>query len=203
MDDAFDISSLVVVMNRRMLDDYWVGSDVKITMFPDNEDITAVYYKFDDGEWILCTEPLVFSKDGFHRFWWYIVDDEGDISTPDSIVFNMDRTPPTINFTKEKIEENKIKFIANVSDETSGVDRVDFHVDGNLEANVSSPLYEWIYNGSGRHTVTAVVCDKAGNSNSSTLYTWRSKSYQQSVNLWLLRFLERFPILERFLYFKK
>jgi hypothetical protein len=134
---------------------------------------------------IIRAQPLfhISAEDGFHTFWWFFVDYKGYISPQESVVFNIDRTPPMINFTREKIEENKIKFTANVSDETSGVDIVDFYVDGDFEANFSSPPYEWIYTGSGRHTVTAVVYDKAGNSNSSSLSTWHSKSGQQTVSI--------------------
>jgi hypothetical protein len=179
----FDIASLVVVVNRKMGNNDWIVSDVNITFIPDPDDITAVYYKLDDGEWTLYTEPLVFSGDGFHTFWWYIVDDKGNTSTPDSIVFNIDRTPPTIKLTKEKLEINKIKFTATVDDVTSGINRVNFYLDGDLVANLSSPPYEWIYTGFRRHTVTAVVYDNVGNSNSSSMSTWSSYSNQQSSSM--------------------
>jgi hypothetical protein len=187
----FHIASLVVVVNRKMLNDDWVDGNVSITLIPDS-DITAVYYKLDDGEWILYDEPLVISEDGFHTFWWYIIDNEGNTSTPDSIVFNMDRTPPTIELTKEKLAINKIKFTATVNDATSGVDRVEFYVDGGLEANLSNPPYEWIYTGFRRHAVTAVVYDNVGNSNSSSMNTWNNNNQQFSNQLF-------FQIVQRLL----
>jgi hypothetical protein len=58
---------------------------------------------------------------------------------------------------------------------------------------MSSPPYEWIYTGIRRHTVTAVVYDNAGNSNSSSMSTWSSNSNQQSSNQLFLQLLEQFP----------
>jgi hypothetical protein len=180
---VFDVASLVVAVNRKMLNDDWINSDFKITMIPDPYDIKDVYYKLDDADWMSYTEPLVVSEDGFHRFWWYIVDNEGDISTPDSISFKIDLTPPEINLIRERLAIDKVKFTADVYDETSNIDRVEFHNDYVLVSTDYDFPYEWIYTGFDRYTITAVVYDKAGNSNSSSLSTWRSKSDQQSFSV--------------------
>jgi hypothetical protein len=180
---VFDVASLVVVVNRKMLNDDWIGSDFKITMIPDPYDIKDVYYKLDDIDWMNYIEPLVISEDGFHTFWWYIVDIEGNISIPDSISFKIDITPPEINLIRERLAIDKVKFIADVYDETSNIDRVEFHIDNYEEFTDYDFPYEWIYNGFERHTITSVVYDKAGNSNGSSLSTWRSKSDQQTISI--------------------
>jgi hypothetical protein len=185
--DVFDVASLVVAVNRKMLNDDWINSDFKITINPDPYDIKDVYYKLNDADWMSYTEPLVVSEDGFHRFWWYIVDNAGGISTPDSISFKIDCTPPEINLIRERLAIDKVKFTADVYDETSGIDRVEFSWD---YIDYDFP-YEWIYYGFGRYTVTAVVFDKAGNSNSSSLSTWRSKSDQQSSNQLFFQIVQR------------
>ncbi len=127
--EDFNLSSLVMVFNRQMGDNNWIVSDVNITFFYEPEDITAVYYKIDDEDWILYGEPLVISSDGNHVFSWYFIDYEGNTSTPDSISFKIDQKPPIINLTIEKISRFETKFTAYVSDEASGVNRVEFSAD--------------------------------------------------------------------------
>jgi len=180
-----------VVVDRKVAENDWVVGDVNITLIPDPDDIMAVYYKLDDGEWTLYNDFVVVSEDGFHSFWWYIIDDMGYTSDPDSISFKIDQTPSMIELTKEKIGVNKIKFIANANDDTSGVDKVEFYVEGMLESTVSSPPYEWIWKGWRNVKVTAMVYDNAGNSNSSSMYTWRSQGLQQPSNLLFLQILQQ------------
>ncbi len=52
------------------------------------------------------------------------------------------------------------------SDATSGVDRVDFYLDGELQASDREAPYQWEYDAflqTGGHEITAVVLDHAGN----------------------------------------
>jgi len=51
---------------------------------------------------------------------------------------------------------------ANVSDETSGVARVEFFIDGESVGNVTTPPYKWEYSGGGQ-IAQATVYDNAGN----------------------------------------
>jgi len=182
--DGFELSSLVVVVNREMGNNDWVVSDVNITMIPD--DITAVYYKVDDGGWMLYTSPLVISDDGEHKFSWYVVDDDGNPSTPDSISFKIDQTQPDAELSSEKIGIFKTKFIANVSDETSDIERVEFR-DGDynfLESIDYDSPYEWTWKSWRKKKMKAVAFDNAGNSAISnkvtTQYSHSLPSSQQS-----------------------
>jgi len=125
----FNLSSLVVVVNRKMGNNDWIVSDVNITFLYDSEDITAVYYKLDTADWILYSEPLLISSDGNHVFSWYIVDYDGNTSTSYSISFKIDQTPPSVNLSIQEIGKFKTKFIADVFDNASGVDRVEFRAD--------------------------------------------------------------------------
>ncbi len=127
--EDFNLSSLVLVFNRKLVDNDWIVSDVNITIFNDSEDITAVYYKIDDEDWTLYNEPLVISSDGNHIFSWYVVDYDGNTSTPDYISLKIDQTPPIIELTVQKIGKFKTKFTANVSDNASGVNKVAFRAD--------------------------------------------------------------------------
>jgi hypothetical protein len=115
---------------------------------------------------------VVFSSDGIHTLEYYSVDNAGNeepVKGP--ITFKLDSTPPEITLTKLQIDLFTIKFIAEVSDEVSGVDYVEFAVDGNLQYNDTIAPYEWTWSGFETPTVTATVYDKAGNSQSQSMST--------------------------------
>ncbi|UCD14565.1 MAG: hypothetical protein JSW60_03865 [Thermoplasmatales archaeon] len=203
--DEFNPSYVVVVVNREMGNNDWVVSDVNITIIPDPEGVESVYYKLDDGEWSLYTDSLVISEDGIHSFLWYVIDLEGYSSTPDSISFKVDRTSPEIKLTKKRIEIGKVKFTANVYDETSNIDRVEFSDRYDVHFTDYDFPYEWIWTlNQHRHMVKATVYDNAGNSNSSlmsALNTRSQSSNQQSSIMMFLQIVEglisRFPLLQR------
>jgi len=104
----------------------------------------------------------------------------------------MDTIPPTITLEKENLGLMRFKFTATVSDPepSSGIDRVEFYLDGLQRKIDTEEPYEWTYRGAGNHTVTATVYDNAGNSNSDSM------SAPQSTFQLIDRFTQRFPILE-------
>jgi hypothetical protein len=139
----------------------WYDSDLTITITWDPEEIAAVYYRLDDGEWTLYTEPIVVSEDRVHTFEWYCIDNEGNQSAVCGFDFKIDQTDPIIELTWDG--ENS-KLIADVSDETSGVNRVEFYVDKKLIGTVTEEPYEYEWSGIGTgHIVQAIVYDNAGN----------------------------------------
>ena len=68
---------------------------------------------------------------------------------------------------------------ANVSDETSGVARVEFFIDGESVGNVTTPPYKWEYSGGGQ-IAQATVYDNAGNEATSKRVKSDSHSQSQS-----------------------
>ncbi|MCK5260599.1 MAG: hypothetical protein KAJ44_00285, partial [Thermoplasmatales archaeon] len=190
---------VIVVVNKKMGENDWAVSDVTISMIPDPDGIDAVYYKLDEEDWILYTESNVISDDGAHSFWWYVIDDEGYSSTPDFISFKIDQTSPEINLIKNKVGFNEIEFTADVRDETSGIEKVEFYIGRYLDLEYTDYdfPYEWTWKGLGNVKVTVIVYDNAGNCNSSSIKRWSSHG-QHINNLWLL---DRFPILQRLLEF--
>jgi len=151
-----------VTVNGTMGENGWYISDITITITWDPEEIAEVYYKIDDGEWTLYTEPIVISEDGVHTFKWYCIDNEGNQSAVcGPFYLKIDQTPPTIELTWD--EEN-LKLIADVYDETSGVARVEFYVNSEYIGEVTEPPYEWtLPNLKMGDKVQVIVYDKAGN----------------------------------------
>jgi len=197
----FKLSSLIVVVSRKLGNNDWIISDVNITFLYEPEDITAVYCKIDDEDWVLYSEPLVVSTDGNHDFSWYIVDYDGNISTPDSISFKIDQKPPIINLATEKISRFKTKFTANVSDEGSGVNRVEFRavvgffLFGSfierkyLEFTDYDFPYEWTIFGWRAIKGDAMVFDEIGNYATHPISSSYNNFHMFSLLHWLLGIL--------------
>ena len=93
----------------------------------------------------------------------------------------------------------KIRFNANVSDEASGVWRVEFYLDDELNFTDYDLPYEWTWTGSGNHTVTAKVFDWAGHSANSSISTPFIQSHIQNSlnNQQISQFLHNFIILHQ------
>ncbi|KYK27453.1 hypothetical protein AYK20_02560 [Thermoplasmatales archaeon SG8-52-1] len=94
-----------------------------------------------------------------------------------SVSMSDDTTPPKIYLGWEswKNEDGKlvILFIANCSDDESGMDRVEFILDGLLVETCYSEPYEWICNYSqlwGHYCLYAYAYDKVGNYASDFIY---------------------------------
>lgn len=175
--EKFPISSLVVVVDREMGKNDWIVGDVNIDLIPD-DDISELYYKLDNGDWTIYTESLVVSEAGDHEFSWYVIDSEGYSSSQDSISFKIDQTPPEIILIKNKIEFNEIEFTADVYDETSGIEKVEFYTKSLKFTDYDFP-YAWIWEGYGNVKVTVKVYDTAGNVNTSSIKRW---SFNQHIN---------------------
>jgi len=130
--------------------------------------INHTYYKIDNGTWAIYTSSVSVSADGSHTISYYSVDIAGNtepVKGPFS--FKIDRTTPDITLTATRTGLKKWQLLANVSDATSGVNKVDFYVDSVLQGTVYAPgPYLWNYTGTGK-TAYAIGFDNAGNSKTS------------------------------------
>ena len=170
LEGVFDPAYVIVVFNReKMGENGWYIGNVSISMFYEYDRVDEVYYQINDGGWMLYTDPVVISEDGIYVCSWYVVDSEGFTSTPESINIKIDQTSPEINLIRKRIAIDKIKFIADVYDETSGIDWVIFASDcAGYFIDYDLP-YEWIwtpddwYDWFFRTWVKVTVYDKAGN----------------------------------------
>jgi hypothetical protein len=152
----------------------WYVSDVIVTFIAlDNQSgVNHTYYRIDNGDWIESTTPISIETDGTHTLEYYSIDNAGNqepIKGP--FAFKIDQTSPTITLTKQQLDLFNVKFTAEANDVTSGIDRVEFALDGVLQSNDTIAPYEWTYTGFGDHTVTATAFDQAGNSQSQSMST--------------------------------
>jgi hypothetical protein len=165
--------SIEIILHGGLGENGWYVGPVEFEVIGTNGTVIFhMYYRIDGGAWTEFTSPVVFPTDfnGIHLLEVMVIDQNGTEYNA-SAEIKIDTTLPTIELQKERISLNKMTFIANVSDSPSGVWLVEFYLDCALVASEYEPPYEWTWKGSGYHTVTATVFDRAGNSASSSIST--------------------------------
>ncbi len=202
--EVFDPSYVIVVFNRKPGNNGWIISNVTIPIFYDSNSIDEVYYQINDGDWIEYAAPKIVSDDGLYTFSWYALDYNGYTSTTESVYMKIDRTKPDINLIRRRLGVNSIKYIAEVDDETSGIDRVKFceYAHGPTYFVDHDYPFEWIHEGFiPKSVVTAVAFDEAGNRAFDENHFGPSLQ-KISQNPWdslFFRLFDCFPMLERVL----
>lgn len=175
----------------------WYVSDVTVTLYADDgteqwqSGVREIKYRINGGG--VQTIPsdhgsFKITEDGANiQVEYWSVDKVGNEETPHaSFDIKMDQTTPTINLIKEKTGGTLIKkflFTADVHDEMSGIDKVEFYLDDTLESTADTEPYEWEWQGIGNHTVHAIVYDLAGNNAMSNKhYTPLNNNQVQTKN---------------------
>jgi hypothetical protein len=134
--------------------------------------VNHTFVNIDSGSWSEYTSPIFFDSDGTHTIKYYSVDNAGnEESVKGPFTIKIDNTPPQIELVKFQIDLFTIKFIAEASDSPSGVDYVQFSIDGVMQFNDTTAPFEWTWSGYETFTLTVVVYDKAGNSQSDSMST--------------------------------
>jgi len=125
-----------------MGDNEWFTSNVAVTLtaVDDSSGVDYTMYKLDDGNWEPYINLFLVTEDGEHTLHYFSVDKVGNKEPVKKVTFKIDQTVPTIDLTWDK--ENS-KLVANVSDETSGVAKVEFYVNDDLVGTVTTAPYEW------------------------------------------------------------
>jgi len=166
-------------------DNGWYVSDVSIELTAE-DDLSGVkftYYQIDSDEWQEYTgEPILVTEDGIHNLKYYSVDYAGNEETVKGpFGFKIDKTVPTINLAVERTGFKAYNLIADVSDETSGVAKVEFYVNGELVGTITDPPYEYEVTDYNRGDLAyAIVYDNAGHSATSEEVAPQSQSQSQS-----------------------
>ena len=144
-----------IIINGTIGENGWYVSNVTVTFV--GGDYT--FFRIDDGNWTVYTVPFVISTDGEH-----IIGATSDFVHINNVTIKIDQTPPYwegVGF--EKIGHNKYKIYANVSDATSGTNKVDFYLNWYLIYTGYEEPYEWFYKGPS-FLSASVAFDNAGNS---------------------------------------
>ena len=167
----------------------WYTSPVTITLSADDGDgsgVENIYYHLDGCGTEVYTSPITVSTNGPHTLEYWSVDKVGNEESHHTITFKIDTNNPTVKITQPTygiyIRGNKvwpvfgifnysftliigsIDIKVNANDGTSGVDRVEFYIDGDLMNTDTEAPYEWTWNERVffTHTIRVKVYDKAG-----------------------------------------
>jgi len=141
------------------------GSGVKEIKYKINNGTTKTINR-DKGSFIVDVDAEGLTID------YWAVDNAGNEESHHIFTIDMDQTDPLIDLTYSWIDGPDpsnwwMIFTANVTDETSKVDRVEFYLNDVLQDTVIGPgpeyIWQFLYSGGLHITIKAVAYDKAGN----------------------------------------
>jgi len=98
------------------------------------------------------------------------------------IEFKIDQTPPSITIAKQKLLKNQVKFTATTSDTASGLEKVEFYCDDEIQKTLTAEPYEWTWTGTENQQVKAIAYDNAGHLKESNIL---STPYAYIPNLFM------------------
>ena len=164
--------------------DGWYISDVTVYLIShsDTSEIDKIYYSLDGGSWKEYSSPVKISIDGTHTFSYYSVDKNGNAESIKSKVIKIDKTAPLLTIKKPKdgylyifdreiiplkntIIIGRITVYADASDSTTGIEKVEFYLDGVLKSTVMEEPYGWLCEEQTlfMHNIRVIAYDNAGN----------------------------------------
>jgi len=141
-------------------------------------------------------------EDGIHHVEFWSIDNAGNEEEEHGeFEVAIDTGDPSVDLIYEAYEEDDgwhVDFTALASDSTSGMDKVEFYIDGSLELTDTESPYNWTIKWQDDYedvTFKATAYDNAGNSASDTIDgdiiestpVSHSQSSSQSVPVWVVR----------------
>jgi hypothetical protein len=165
---------------------YVTPGNVILTSVDYESAVMTTYYRVNGGDWTIYEMPFSLTQNGMNVVSFYSVDLAGNQEQVNSEFVKLDFIKPEVMLTKQQLSEEQIKFKARVTDDESGAGYVEFYLDDELQETDTSSPFEWIWEGTGRHTVQAYAYDTAGNmEKSNTLSTPTSHSFEVMVRQFL------------------
>lgn len=150
----------------------WYICDVTATLNPIGfvYGVDSTYYRINGGEWETYYSPFVISEEGEDiLIEYYTIDINGTAEEVKSETIDIDKTSPDVEFTWEIIGGNPIDgwellVTVNVNENSSGIDRVEFYINDELEETVTGPgpTYSWSILLKSLNTIqiTGLICKK-------------------------------------------
>ena len=150
----------------------WYVSDVTVTLnaTDDLSGVNITYFRINGGEWEIYESPFVISEDGDDIFIeFYSIDNAGNQESHKHATIDMDQTVPDIVLEYEitggdPIQGWDILFTATATDDMSGMDRVEFFLNDELQDTVyGGPSYQWEFHFPGlsdsKFRVKGLICN--------------------------------------------
>ncbi|MBC7080959.1 MAG: PKD domain-containing protein [Thermoplasmatales archaeon] len=97
--------------------------------------INKTFYKIDEGNWKEYISSVIISEEGVHTAYYYSVDKSGNYEESKSVVFKIDKTPPSTSIFIDKNSSNgwyneKINVSLFPNDGISGINKTLYRING-------------------------------------------------------------------------
>jgi hypothetical protein len=175
----------------------WFRSAVTVTLARSDpaSGVASTVYSVDGGPTVTGTSVVV-AGEGSHTVTYHSTDVAGNVEASKTDTFQIDTTVPTVAITDPVPGGVYVLDVLNVSADpvpitlllgpktvaadaadpgavASGIDHVEFRVDGIPRGSAATAPYTWLYGepilATGPHTLTAVAYDAAGNTASASM----------------------------------
>ena len=152
----------------------WFVDTAILIWFQYKDTVETIWYSItedEEPEWNeIPGDQFYFGDEGKWIFQYKWEDIWGNETFGERISLKFDKTPPDITLNKQLQNLRKrIIFTADAKDAHSEIERVEFWIDGELEANITSGKYEYIFTWTGKkpevYDVKAIAYNIAGYSN--------------------------------------
>jgi hypothetical protein len=191
----------------------WYVSNVTVTLnATDSSGVLETYYRINGGDWMIYYSPFVISEEGRDiLIEFYSVDIHRNEEDVKSAALDIDKTPPEINVTWEKVKigcrEWQLTFSMNVTDNIGHYERVEIYLNDGLMKIITGPGPEYIWTlrivSGPKYTFKFVAWDHAGNQgtaivNSSDIWKIsKTNSLVKQNPFFYQGIFQRFPIIQR------
>ena len=177
----------------------WYTQNVQVMLSVSDGGISGInstVYRIDDAPWQRYMGLLTLQDDGNHTLEYFSRDIAGNDENLHSVQIKIDTTPPTVGLQKPKEKTlyvldreliplpfhtvilGKITLEPQASDTASGIKKIEFFVDDELQYTDINPPHDWTYDESAilfhRHTLKLKTYDAAGHSTET-----------EEVNIWI------------------
>jgi hypothetical protein len=164
--------SAVVSGNRDPAGDYLGSATVTVSASDTGSGVATVEYEVDDTGFLPYPGPVVVDRLGDHSVLYRATDVAGNVSPVGSVSFRVvegqpaDTTPPTVSAVVSGDRDPSGNYVGSAmvtlsaSDAQSGVDRVEYSLDGTPFALYPAPV---VVSSVGSHMVHYRATDRAGN----------------------------------------
>jgi len=189
-------------------DIYVSNVEVTLTATDDQSGVNVTYFLNPPDPISEYTQPFIVSGQATHEISYYSIDNAGNQEQWHHIQINIDLYPPHIEIVGGWDKVQECWWVgADVLDDYSGIDRIEFFIEDELMHVVKEPPtnpYGWTYQYPNDHIISATVYDFAGLNATDEFFqevsfsrTFMPKS--SLLSQWLNNLLDRFPILHKLL----
>ncbi len=150
-------------------DGWWHLSSVTVEMTAVDvyTGVEKTMYRVDSGDWIEYQEAFEIDEDGWHTVEYFSEDLAGNTEAINESMIGIDRAPPTLEIDQldgTVFRTGTVKISWDCVDETSGLDRCEYSLDGGAFVTVYDVSIELSGLESGEHSIVVRVIDNAGHS---------------------------------------